>query len=135
MKSIILLLILFFIPVATYGGSLTATQGLHPDLLPIYEKLISDKQSQQLIGTPLNLNLKLKHSSEKYLLFHNTQIIIDEVTKYYLIKWVFNATDVEAIVGKSDVICRVQGKITELVKGPTTPGMPYVVVEILNVEL
>lgn len=135
MKLNLLLSILFFIPIATYGGSVTATQDLHPNLVPIYEKLISDKQSQQLVGTPLNLDLKLKHSSKKYLLFHNTQIIIDEVTKYYLIRWAFKVTDVEAIIGKSDVVCRVKGKITEVVKGPTTPDMPYLVVELLNVEL
>ena len=135
MKSKLLLLILFFIPVATYGGSVAATQDLHPDLVPIYEKLISDKPSQQLVGTPLDLTLKLKHSSEKYLLFHDTRIIVDEVTKYYLIKWKFNANDIEAIIGKADVACRVNGRITEVVKGPTTPGMPYIVVELLNVEI
>jgi hypothetical protein len=135
MKTKILLFILFFISVATYGGSLTATQNLHPDLIHIYEKLNSDKQSQELVGTPLSLSLELKHSSEKYLLFHDTQVIIDEVTKYYLIKWKFDPNDIEPIIGKANVTCRVKGKIIEVVKGPTTPGMPYVVVELISVEL
>lgn len=122
-------------PVATYGGSLSATQDLHPDLIPIYEKLNSDTQSQQLVDTPLNLTLKLKHSSEKYLLFHDTRIIIDEKTKYYLIKWKFNPQDIQPIIGKANVNCRVKGRIIDVVKGPTTPDMPYVVVKLLSVEL
>jgi len=135
MKLKLLLLILFFVPVATCGGSVAATQELHPDLIPIYEKLISDTPCQQLVGTPLDLTLKLKHASEKYLLFHDTRIIVDEATKYYLVQWKFNAHALEAIIGKADVACRVKGRITEVVKGSTTPGMPYIVVELSSVEL
>lgn len=135
MKSKIPLLILFLMPVTTDGSSFSATQDLHPDLIPVYEKLNSDKHSPQLIDTPLNLTLKLKHASEKYLLFHGTQIIIDEKTKYYLIKWKFSPRDIAPFVGKANVMCRVKGRIIEVVKGPTTPGMPYVVVELLNVDL
>ena len=121
--------------VATYGGSVTAIQNLHHDLIHIYEKLNSDKQSQELVGTPLSLTLELKQSSEKKLLFHDTQVIIDEETKYYLIKWKFNPNDIEPIIGKANVTCRVKGRIIEVVKGPTNPGMPYVVVELISVEL
>jgi hypothetical protein len=135
MKTKLLIFILLLISVATYGDSKAATEDLHPSLIPIYEKLISEKQSRQLVGTPLSLTLTLKLSSEKHLLFHNTRITVDEMTKYYLIKWKFNAKDVEGIIGKADIPCRVKGRISEVVKGITTPGMPYVVVELLSIEL
>ncbi|PLX98399.1 MAG: hypothetical protein C0624_14490 [Desulfuromonas sp.] len=131
----ILLFILVFIPVAAYGENISATRNLHPDLIPIYETLTSDQQAQQLVGTSFVLTLNLKHASEKYLLFHDTQVIVDEVTKYYLIKWLFTPDDVKTIMGKADLPCRVKGRIIEVTKGATTPDMPYLAVKLLKVDL
>jgi len=75
----------------------------------------------------------LNFSSGKHLLFSDTQIIVDDETKYYLVKWKFNPDDTRAILGKSDVRCKVQGRIVEVIKGSTSPGMPYVVAELTSV--
>lgn len=69
------------------------------------------------------------------MLFFDTLIVIDEDTKNYLIKWKFDQDDIQALLGKSEVKCRVAGKIIEVIKGATSPGMPYVVAEVVRVEI
>ena len=135
MKSHVLSLAFFLITLAAHAGNDLAISGLNPDLLPIYESLVADGESTELVGRQLKLTLKLKFSSERYLLFSDTQITVDTETKYYLIKWKFDPNDIEDILGKSDVNCTIQGRIIEVIKGATSPGMPYVVAELESVEL
>jgi hypothetical protein len=135
LKSRILILSILFASFTVNAGNELAVTELSPDLLPVYESLVADSESTELVGKRLNLVLNLKFASEKYLLFSDTQIIVDDETKYYLIKWKFNADDVKEILGKSGVECTIQGTIIEVIKGPTSPGMPYVVAELESVEL
>ena len=103
---------------------------LNADLVPIYEHLLADGQPTKLIWKIVDLTLKLKFSSDKHLLFSDTQIMVDKNTKYYLIKWKYNPTDFKTIIGKSNIECRVKAKIIEVVKGATSPNMPYIVAEL-----
>lgn len=135
MKVHILFLAFLFASLVAHAGNELAISGLNPDLLPIYESLIADGESTELVGKRLKLTLKLKYSSEKHLLFSDTQVTVDKETKYYLIKWKFNPNVIEEILGKSDVKCTIQGKIIEVIKGTVSPGMPYVVAELESVEL
>jgi len=135
MKITILLWALIFIPFAAHGDFASETQYLNPALVPIYKSLVANDEASNLEGTFLDLTLKLKHASEKHLLFYDTQIAVDQETRYYLIKWKFSMDDIKAILDKTNVTCRVKGKIVEVVKGATTPGMPYIVVELSGVEL
>ena len=135
MKAQIYSLIFLLIPLAVCSGNESAVSKLNPDLVPVYESLIADGQSTELVGKLLELTLQLKFSSEKYLLFSDTQIIVDAETKYYLIKWKFGQNAIKAILGKSNIKCKVNGRIIEVIKGATSPGMPYVVAELISVEL
>ncbi len=135
MKAQIFFLIFLLIPLAVRAGNESAVSKLNPDLVPIYESLIADGQSTELVGKLLELTLFLKFSSEKYLLFSDTQIIVDAETKYYMIKWKFGQNAIKAILGKSNIKCKVKGRIIEVIKGTTSPGMPYVVAELISVEL
>jgi len=135
MKALIFQLIFFLLPLTAHSGNTLASSNLNADLIPIYESLLTEGQPTELVGKLLELNLKLKFSSEAYLLFTDTQIIVDKDTKYYFIKWKFNPNDIKAIVGKSNVKCKVKARIIEVIKGATSPGMPYIVAELINVEL
>ena len=117
-----------------HGGNELSVMELNADLVTIYERLIADGQPTELIGEILELTLKLKFSSEKHLLFSDTQIIVDKNTKYYLIKWKYNPIDIKAIIGKSNIECKVKARIIEVVKGATSPNMLYIVEELLSVE-
>ena len=134
MKTASSILLFLSISLAAFGQTGSATATLDPDLVPVYERL-GKPGSTSLLGMRLELTLNLKHASDKYLLFTDTQVVVDAETKYYLIKWKFKPDDVRAILGKSNVTCKVTGRIVGVIDGPTSPRMPYVVVELLSVEL
>ena len=135
MKALSPILIFLSISAAVYGEYESAISELNVDLVPIYEKLMTEGRPMDLVGKRLELSLNLKHSSNRLLLFTDTQVAIDKDTKYYLIKWKFKPNDVKALLGKSNVRCKVNGRIVEVIKGAVSPGMPYVVVELESVEL
>jgi hypothetical protein len=135
MKTLSRILLLLFVSLGTYGGPGSAISQLNADLMPIYESLMKEERPTNLVGKRLNLTLHLKYASDRHLLFTDTQVVIDKDTKYYLVKWKFKPDDVKALLGKSNVRCKVNGRIVEVIKGPTSPGMPYIVVELMSVEL
>lgn len=135
MKARILFLMVLFIPLTAHGGNESAVSELNADLVPIYESLIADGQPTELVGKLLELTLQLKIASEKYLLFSDTQITVDKETKYYLIKWKYNPGDIKAVMGRSNVECKVKARIIEVIKGATSPDMPYIVAELVSIEL
>ena len=135
MKTLSRILSVLLVSLAAYAGPGSAISELNADLVPIYESLVKEERPTSLVGRRLNLTLTLKYASDRYLLFTDTQVVVDKDTKYYLVKWKFRPDDVKALLGKSNVKCKVNGRIVEVIKGPTSPGMPYIVVELLSVEL
>jgi hypothetical protein len=129
------ILIVLLVSLAAYGAPGPAISELNADLVPIYESLMKEGRPTNLIGKRLNLTLTLKYASDRHLLFTDTQVVVDKDTKYYLVKWKFRPDDVQPLLGKSNVRCKVNGRIVEVIKGPTSPGMPYIVVELMSVEL
>jgi len=135
MNAFIRILLLLLIPLAANAAPGSATSQLNADLIPVYESLTGRARPANLVGKRVKLTLTLKHASDRYLLFSDTLIVVDRETRYYLIKWKFKPEDVASLVGKSNVKCKVTGRIVEVIKGPTSPRMPYIVVELLSVEL
>lgn len=135
MKTLSSFLLFLLIPLGAYGEPESAISRLNPNLVPVYESLTKEGQPTGLVGKRLDLTLTLRHASDRYLLFNDTQIVVDKETRYYLIKWKFKPGDVESLLGKSNVKCKVSGRIVEVIKGPKTPRMPYIVVELISVEL
>lgn len=135
MKPLSLILSLLLISMVAQGESESAISELNADLVPIYKRLMADGQPVELVGKRLTLTLNLKYSSERQLLFTDTRVIVDRDTKYYLIKWSFKPSDTKALLGKSDISCKVDGRIVEVIKGAASPRMPYIVVELESVEL
>jgi hypothetical protein len=134
MKAFSAILILLSISAAVYGEYDSAISDLNADLVPIYEQLMAEGRPMDLVGRRLDLSLNLKYSSDRLLLFTDTQIAIDRDTKYYLIKWKFKPNDIKPLLGKSNVGCNVKGRIVEVIKGKMSPGMPYIVVELESIE-
>jgi len=119
MKTLTLVLTFLLISVAAHGEYESAISELNADLVSIYESLMAEGQPTNLVGKSLKLTLNLKYSSDRHLLFTDTQIIIDKNTRYYLVKWKFRPNDVKALFGKSNVKCKVNGRIVEVIKGAT----------------
>lgn len=133
--------ILSFVPIFLavsvngYAADDSATSQLNPDLVPIYERLVAEGQGSDLVGKRIELRLHLRHASERFLLFSDTRVVLGKDTKYYLIKWKFEPTEIENFIGKSDVTCNVSGRIVEVVSGAKASGMPYIIVELISLEL
>lgn len=131
------MLILLFL--STFVKALAAPESavsrLNPDLVPIYESLVTEGEGSKLVGKQLELSLSLKHASDRFLLFTDTQVVLDQNTKYYLIKWEYELNDIRELLGKTDVICKVKGRIVEVVSGERTSRMPYIIVKLVSVEL
>ena len=114
----------------------------HPSLIemndvlkPIYKRLMASNNPGEMVGEKIELKLSLRHASEKQILFSGTYVIVDKKTKYYFIKWKFEPEKVRGLIGKSDIWCKIDGKIVEVIKGKISPGMPYIIVEVKSVQL
>lgn len=135
MEKAIIVFICLTVPCLVNAEQYPSLVELNDDLVPIYERLIKSDDPNELIGERLELTLSLRHASEERLLFNDTRIIIDEKTKYYFVMWKFAPKKVAEVTGKSDIQCRIEGRIVAVVVGNISPGMPYIVVEVENVEL
>ena len=135
MRNFILIGLFLSIFVKAFAAHESAVSRLNAGLVPIYESLVTDGQASKLVGKQLELNLSLKHASDRFLLFTDTQIVLDKNTKYYLIKWEYETNDIRELVGKSDVVCKVKGRIVDVVSGVKASGMPYIIVELISVEI
>lgn len=134
MKLLSLILTFLLFPIGVCGELKTATAELNHDLIPVYESLRAEGPSSDLVGKRLKLNLNLKYASDRHLLFTDTRIVIDSKTSYYMINWKFKPDDIKALIGRSNVRCTVTGRIVDVIKGPTSPRMPYIVVELESIE-
>lgn len=104
-------------------------------LIPIYKRLVKSNVPSELVGEKLKLTLSLRYASEKIILFNGTRVIVDSETKYYLIKWKFDPQRIKELFGKSNIKCKIEGTIIEVVKDQISPGMPYLIVEVDSVQL
>ena len=135
MEKAIIFFVCLTVPCLVSAEQYPSLVELNDDLAPIYERLIKSDDPNELVGERLELTLHLRYASEKRLLFNDTRIIIDEKTKYYFVMWKFAPRKVAEIIGKSDIQCKIEGRISAVVVGSISPGMPYIVVEVENVEL
>ncbi len=112
-----------------------ATALLDNEIRPLYRDVANGTPATDIVGRTLDLSLDLRFCSEKHVLFKDTQVVVDEDTKYYFIKWTFDPAVVASLQGKKDVQCSVKGTITEVRRGETTPGMPHVIATLESVTL
>ena len=135
MRIILAVLVVISIYAKAHATDEPTVSKLNSELIPIYEQLMTKGENASLIGQYVEAKLHLRHASERFLLFTDTQVVLDNGTNYYLIKWRFEPDDISDFIGKSDVICKVSGRVVEVVSGAKASGMPYVVVELLQLEL
>ncbi len=122
------------------GLSRTAAAGdpavsrLNAELVPLYRQLMAG-QHADLPGRQLSLKLRLKHASERFLLFADTQVVVNDNTSYYLVKWQYEVEDIAGLIGKTGVVCQLSGTIVEVIANANSPPMPYLLVRLQSVSL
>ena len=107
---------------------------LNDALKGLYQDVVSGVAETNIVGRAIDAHLSLLMCSDKHLLFEDTQIVVDKETKYNFVMWKFSETEVAAVNGgRQGLRCQVKGRIIEVRRGETTPGMPYVVAQLVQI--
>ncbi|MBM3871867.1 MAG: hypothetical protein FJ392_13065 [Verrucomicrobia bacterium] len=109
----------------------TPTAEFAPELRPLFETLISER-SLSLVGKEYTVPLRIKHASEKFLVFSNSQIQLDPDTKYEIGKWRFDTSITSPYHGKKNVVVFVKFRIDQIHK--EDPKMPFFEATILSIS-
>jgi hypothetical protein len=117
----------------TNDHHVASTAALAPELQPLYMDLQAGIFDTNIVGRDLDVILHLRMCTDKWLLFKDTRIVVDDNTSYYLVKWLYPIETIKPIIGKSDIQCRVTAKISEVIRGESTP-YPYVIAKIESIE-
>jgi hypothetical protein len=107
---------------------------LNDALKGLYQDVVSGVAETNIVGRAIDAHLSLLMCSDKHLLFEDTRIVVDKDTNYYFVEWKFNEAQVAtARGGRLGLRCHVKGRIIEVRRGETTPGMPYVVAQLQQI--
>ena len=101
---------------------------LNPKLQELYKQLKSNKLKKDGEYT---ITLRLKFANEKAILFQDGYVKVDKTTKYSFLKFKRTYTLPEGLEKGQKV--NVNFKILEIRKSETTPGMPYLFVELIRI--
>ncbi len=126
--------ILAFVISSNFAFAISSDGEMNSELVTIYNFLVSQESSSQLLGKKYTLKLSLKFASEKHLIFNDAYIRVDDKTKYQIAKWQFEEIIVSSIKGKRDIICDVAFIIKDVENKGLYSEMPHIVVEVLNIN-
>ncbi|MEI6564689.1 MAG: hypothetical protein WCO42_10340 [bacterium] len=136
-KALLVTMAFLNVALASFGKtnetSPSATALLNKELVPLYQDLVSGVAETNIVGRTLDLSLKLKVCYGEFLLFHDAQVVVDNTTKYHLIKWKYSKEDINAIKGRTNIKCHIKGRIIEVCRGNSTP-YPYVKASIERID-
>ena len=118
----------------------TLAFGISPDdeldsvLLHIYDQMVSPSESSKLVAETYTATLSLKHASDKYLIFFDAYIRVNDSEKYQIAKWLFDPSVVASVVGKEGIECTVRFVVKEVRTENVYSKMPHIVAEILSID-
>ena len=115
-------------------GAATPTEELNPKLLEIYEQMLDKAGQSGLEGKEFEIDLKIKHATDKFLVFYDAYIQIDEETSYQMGKWIFTPEQTKDLEVERGSICRVRFKIAEVRTKSPYSDMPHILAEILSIR-
>jgi len=110
------------------------TKELDPQLLEIYELMQSNDGKKELKDEEFEVDLTIKHATEKFLVFSDAYLQADEETKYQIGKWIFTPQQTKGLEGKRGMVCRVRFLVEE-VRTELYPDMPHILAKIISLEL
>jgi hypothetical protein len=128
MKKIIVLIIATVFCVTCFAKSENDILALNPKLQELYKELKSNKLKKD---AEYAVPLKLKFANEKVILFLDGYVQVDKSTKYSFLKFKRGYTFSTELKKGQEV--NIKFKILEIRQGETTPGMPYLFVELIKI--
>ncbi len=132
MKTSFITILLFIY--STNAFSLEPREGFNIELLEIYKSLVSDGNSQELIGKEFTALLSLKFASEKHLIFSDTYIRTSDTESYQIVKWEFSPAIIKDMIGKSNVKFNVTFKVLNARKNQPYKGMPHIIATVIKIS-
>ena len=106
------------------------TAMLNADIRPIYHDVATGAADSNIVGRVLDAHLSLRFCSADHLLFNDTQILMEETTRYQFVRWQYSDAVVANVKGLTGVVCHVIGHIVDVKRGATTPRMPHVIAQL-----
>ena len=109
----------------------TATKDLDPKLLMMFEQFQSEKS--KLENKEFEIDLTVKVASDRFLIFSDAYLQVDEETKYQIGKWIFTPEQTTNLGLKRGSDCRVRFKIEKVMNEPPYSDMPHFSAHILSI--
>jgi hypothetical protein len=114
--------------------ALEPREGFNIELMEIYNSLVSDGNSQDLIGKEYTALLSLKFASEKHLIFSDTYIRTSDNESYQIVKWEFSPEAIKDMLGKSNVKFNITFKVLNARKNQPYKDMPHIIATVLQIS-
>jgi len=80
------------------------------------------------------VNLTLKVGTDRFLIFSDAYIRVDDETRYQIAKWIFTPDQTKGLEGKRGVTCAVTFRIEEIRTDVPYKDMPHFVATILSLQ-
>ena len=122
----------YYVLWASFLGAAVPAENLHKDLGILFEKLLA--QNEDLVGKEYTMDLTLKIGSDRFLIFSDAYIQVDEETRYQIAKWKFTPDQTKGLEGKSGVMCRVTFEIEEVLMAGPYSDMPHFIAKISSLQ-
>ncbi len=125
--------ILFYI-YSSNAFSLEPREDFNIELMGLYNSLISDGDSQELIGKEFTVLLSVRLANEKHLIFSDTYIRTSDTESYQIAKWEFSPATIKDMIGKSNVKFNVTFKVFNVRKSQPYKGTPHIIAKVLKIS-
>jgi hypothetical protein len=112
--------------------ALEPREGFNKGLIEIYNSLISDGNSDELIGKEFSALLTVRLASEKHLIFGDTYIRTNDTESYQIAKWEYSPAIIKDMIGKSNIKFNVTFKILHARKSEPYKSMPHIIAKVIR---
>jgi hypothetical protein len=111
----------------------TVTEELNPKLLAIFEQMQSEAGASELEGKTFQADLTLRIATERFLVFSDAYLQVDEDTRYQIGKWMFDPEQIAALKLKRDDRVTVTFKIEAIRTAAPYADMPHFVATEMSI--
>jgi hypothetical protein len=132
MKTIYILIL--SITFVHHLSAASPSEELNPTLLEIYQLMQSQSGQSNLIGQEFEVDLTIKHATDKFIVFLDAYLQVDEDTSYQIGKWIFTPEQIKVLKGTVPSPCRVRFKVEEVRTAPPYSDMPHILARIITLQ-
>ncbi|WFB37588.1 hypothetical protein P3T73_07425 [Kiritimatiellota bacterium B12222] len=114
--------------------AVTPSKELDPVLLDLFEQGLLGPAPSEIEGQEFVAELTVRMVSDRFLVFSDAYVQIDEETKYQIGKWIFTPEQLASVPVKAGESYLVTFKIQKVMREEPYEDMPHFVALILSFE-